>query len=311
MAASSTRNYYDVLGVSKTASDKDIRAAYRRLARKYHPDLNPGDKTAETRFKELQAAYDVLSDAEKRKKYDQFGANWEDVERMRQNGFGGGFNPGQGGGVNFDFQDAGDLSDLFENLFGGLGGAGERVRTGFRPRPRQGSDVEHSTEVTLEEAYHGAVRVLDLPGPDGKRRRLEVKIPPGVKSGARIRLVGEGGAGSAGGKPGNLYLNVTIRPHGFYERKGDDLHCEVPLPLAAAMVGGEIQVPTIKGTKVALRIPAETQNGRVFRLAGLGMPREKGGSGDLYAKVRVVLPTNLTDRERELFEELRRLRPIS
>jgi len=311
MATSSTRNFYDVLGVPKTASDKEIRAAYRRLARKYHPDLNPGDKSAEARFKELQGTYDVLSDPEKRKKYDQFGPRWEEVERMQQAGFGG-FSPGAGGSgaPPFNFEDGGDFSDIFEGLFGGLGGLGGRNRTTYRTRPRPGTDLEYPTEVSLEEAFHGAVRVLDLASPNGGRRRLEVKVPAGVQSGARIRLAGEGNAGVGGGKPGDLYLTVTVRPHGTFERKDDDLHTEVGVPLYTALLGGEVRVPTIKGTRVALKIPADTQNGRVFRLTGLGMPHANGsGNGDLYARVKVNLPNDLSARERELFDELRRHRP--
>lgn len=310
MAASSTRSFYDVLGVPKTASDKEIRAAYRRLARKHHPDLNPGDKTAEARFKEIQGAYDVLSDPDKRKKYDQFGPRWEEVERMQQAGFSGGFNPGTNGNTPpFEFGDANEFSDIFEGLFGGLGGLGGRGRTTFKARPRPGTDLEYAVEVSLEEAYHGAVRVVDLAAPDGGRRRLEVKIPAGVKSGARIRLPGEGNQGSGGAKPGDLYLNVTVRSHGIFERKDDDLYSDLNVPLYTAVLGGEVMVPTIKGTRVALKIPVETQNGRNFRLTGLGMPRASGGTGDLIAKVKVSLPAKLTPREHELFDELRRLRP--
>jgi DnaJ-class molecular chaperone len=310
MATSSTRSFYDVLGVPKTASDKEIRAAYRRLARKHHPDLNPGDKAAEARFKEIQGAYDVLSDPEKRKKYDQYGPRWEEVERMQQAGFGGGFNPGTNGNAPpFEFTDANDFSDIFEGLFGGLGGLGGRNRTTFKARPRPGTDLEYAVEVSLEEAYHGAVRVVDLAVAEGGRRRLEVKIPPGVKSGARIRLAGEGNQGSGGGKPGDLYLNVTVRGHGVYDRKDDDLYSDLNVPLYTAILGGEVMVPTIKGSRVALKIPAETQNGRNFRLTGLGMPRSSGGTGDLIARVKVSLPAKLTPRERELFEELHRIRP--
>jgi DnaJ-class molecular chaperone len=306
MAASTTRDYYKVLGVPRAASDKEIRAAYRRLARRYHPDLNPGDKGAESRFKELQSAYDVLSDPDKRKKYDQFGPNWEQLERA-QAGFNGGFGQQSPGGVHVEFGDGEDFSDILENLFGGAAG---RARTGFRPRARPGEDVEHPVEISLEEAFLGATRVVTLPSPSGPPRRLEVHIPPGVRTGSRVRLAREGGPGIGGGPAGDFYLNVTVRPHGVFERKDDDLYAEVSLPLTTAMLGGEIQVPTVKGTKVALRIPAETQNGRVFRLAGLGMPRTTGtGNGDLFATMKIALPTQLTPRERELFAELQRGRP--
>jgi len=310
VAAATTRDYYTVLGVARTANDKDIRAAYRRLARKYHPDLNPGDKAAEGRFKELQNAYDVLSDPEKRKKYDQFGANWEHADQMRA-GFGNGFGQRGPGNVHVDFGDGADFSDILENLFSGtgLGGSG-RTRAGARPRTRQGEDVEFPTDVSLEEAFLGATRIVTMPQRNGTPRRIEVRIPPGVKTGSRVRVAGEGSPGTGGAAAGDLYLIVTVRPHAAFERKEDDLHTEVELPLATAILGGEISVPTIKGSKVVLKIPAETQNGRVFRLAGLGIPHQGGsGNGDLYAKMRIVLPTQLTPRERELFEELRRIRP--
>jgi curved DNA-binding protein len=311
MAQSAVRDYYSVLGVPRTATDKEIRAAYRKLARKYHPDLNPGDKTAEARFKELQAAYEVLSDPEKRKKYDQFGPNWEHVAQA-QGGFGqAGFDP-RTGGIHFDFGSGTDFSEILENLFGtGMGGFGSRSGTRTRSRPRRGEDVEHQATVSLEEAYFGGVRILEIPSLNGlPPRRIEVRIPPGVRTGQRIRLAGEGGAGYGGGPSGDLYLVVTVLPHGTFERKDDDLYCDVALPLTTAVLGGEVQVPTIGGKKVVLRIPPETQNGQVFRLAGKGMPRFGGtGYGDMFAKMKVVLPTKLTARERELFDELRRLRP--
>jgi curved DNA-binding protein len=312
MATSTSRDYYTVLGVPRTASDKDVRAAYRKLARKYHPDLNPGDKSAEARFKELQNAYDVLSDPQKRKKYDQFGPNWEQAERAGA-GFAG-FRPNGTGatGPHVEFGDGSDFSDILENLFGGIGGfgnTGTRNRsTGFRPRARKGEDIDQPIEVSLEEAYYGGTRVLEIPVPGAASRRVEVRVPPGVRTGSRIRLAGEGGTGVGGGAAGDRYLVVTVRPHGMFERKDDDLISEVALPLATAMLGGELQVPTMKG-KVALRIPPETQNGQVFRLGGQGMPRTNGaGFGDLYAKVKVTLPTQLTPREKELFRELARLR---
>lgn len=308
MATSTKRDYYAVLGVPRAASDKDIRAAYRKLARKNHPDLNGGDKSAEARFKEIQEAYEVLSDPEKRKKYDQFGANWERVEQARQAGFGGfGSQPGTGG-VHFDFDEAGggDFSDILENLFGGFSGGSTRTRGGFRTRARKGEDIELQTEVTLEQAYFGATKIVTAPSGSGGRR-LEVRIPAGVKTGQRVRLAGEGRLGEGGGPNGDLYLVVTVLPNGTFERRDDDLHVDVSLPMTTAMLGGEVQVPTIKA-RVALRIPAETQNGQIFRLSGQGMPRAGGGHGDLFAKMKVVLPTHLSAREKELFQELAQLR---
>ncbi|HLH25061.1 MAG TPA: DnaJ C-terminal domain-containing protein [Chloroflexota bacterium] len=302
------QDYYQVLGVSKGASEKEIRQAYRRLARQYHPDLNPGDKAAESKFKEIGEAYEVLSDAEKRKKYDRYGHDWQHAEAAeaaaREAGFGGArWSPGQGG-VRFetaDFDDAA-FGDLFGNLFGGAG-----ARTGFRGRrmAQRGEDYEQPVDVTLEEAFAGSQRMLQVQGADGKLRRLEVKIPAGVADGSRIRIAGEGGPGVGGAPNGDLYLVVTVRPHPGFRREGDDLHVDVPVPLHVLMLGGEVHVPTLKGTRLALRIPPETQNGRVFRLAGQGMPHlQGGGRGDLFATVQAVLPTNLSERERELFREL-------
>jgi curved DNA-binding protein len=304
MASSTTRDYYQVLGVPRTASDKDIRSAYRRLARKYHPDLNPGDKAAESRFKELQTAYDVLSDPKKRPKYDQFGANWENVERAQS---AGGFPNRPTGRTRPDFGEGGDFSDIFDGIFGGLGGTGTRSRAGFRTRSRAGEDVEHPVDVSLDEAYLGTSRILEFPPRAGTPRKLEVRIPAGVKSGARIRLAGEGEPGTGGGAAGDLYLVVTVRPHGTYERKEDDLTSDIAVPLTTAVLGGEVQVPTFKG-KFVLRIPPETQNGQTFRMAGLGMPKTGGGFGDLFVRAKVTLPTRLTPEERQLFEEFQRLR---
>ncbi|MFP3898318.1 MAG: DnaJ C-terminal domain-containing protein [Dehalococcoidia bacterium] len=324
------KDYYQVLGVSRNASDKEIKQAYRRLARKHHPDLNPGDKSAEATFKEINAAYQVLSDPEKRKKYDQFGDQWEYAEQFAKSGaqdrvrwdFGR-------GGTTFEYGDVGDFGDILSSLFGDTG-AGPRVRRG----PRRGQDIESTVEVSLEEAYHGSTRVLQLQtqepcaacggtGRVGNRvctacngaggratpRRLEVKIPAGVRDGSRVRIAGQGGPGLAGGRQGDLYLIVKVMPHRIFERKGDDIHTEVPVPLATAMLGGEVAVPTLNGS-LSLKIPPETQNGRVFRLAGKGMPMLNSSRyGNMFAKARVVLPTNLTEEERRLFEKLRSLRP--
>ena len=300
------QDYYQVLGVARGASDKEIRQAYRRLARQHHPDLNPGDKAAEAKFKEIGEAYEVLSDAEKRKKYDRYGHNWQQAEAAEAAARDGGFRWGPSqGGVRFDTSNNFDesvFSDLFGDLLGGAGGRG-----GFRGRrtTMPGQDYDQPVEVTLEEAYAGSQRVLTLQAPDGKTRRLEVKIPPGVTEGSRIRVAGEGGPGFGGGPNGDLYLVVSVRPHSTFERKGDDLYADVPVPLHVLALGGEADVPTPKGTRLALRIPAETQNGRVFRLASQGMPHLQGtGRGDLYATVKAVLPTGLSERERELFREL-------
>lgn len=314
------KDYYQILGVPRTASEKDIRQAYRKLARKYHPDVNPNDKVAAEKFKEIQNAYEVLSDADKRKKYDQFGEAWQYADQA-----GAGFRPSYGGQTSrpqgygragagrtqYDFGQGGsteefDLGDVFERIFGGVGGAAGRAGRAARTATK-GEDLEQPVEISLEEAYRGTQRIVEVREPDGRLRRLEVKIPPGVADGSRVRVAGEGAQGM-GGPRGDLYLIVKVLPNPQFERKGDDLHTEVPVSLAEAMLGGEVEVPTLKG-KVAMKIPPETQNGRVFRLSGLGMPRLGGsGHGDMHAKVRVVLPTHLSSRERELFEELQRLR---
>jgi curved DNA-binding protein len=314
------KDYYQILGVPRTADEKQIRQAYRRLARKHHPDVNPNDKAAAEKFKEIQNAYEVLSDPEKRKKYDQFGEAWQYAEQGGP-GFGAGYGrpsygrgaPGQqgsgGAGRQYEFRygtggmdEAFDLGDIFGRMFGGLG---EQARTGARMATK-GQDIEQPVEITLEEAYRSTQRILEVRESDGRLRRLEVKIPAGVTEGSRVRIAGEGSPGRGG--RGDLYMVVKLLPHSQFERKGDDLYTEVSVPLTQAMLGGEVEVPTLKG-RVALKIPPETQNGRAFRLAGQGMPHLGGsGHGDLHAKVRVVLPTHLSTRERELFEELQRLR---
>lgn len=307
------RDYYEVLGVPRTASDKEIRQAYRRLARQYHPDLNPNDKTAEARFKELQEAYEVLSDPQKRQQYDRFG---HDFERFKQAA--GAQAQAQPSWTEFRWGSAGPGGSDFETLFGGdsledlLGGLFGRVgRAGARARAttaRRGQDIEHPVEISLEEAFAGTTRTLQVRDPSGRVRTLEVKIPAGVADGQRVRLAGQGEPGVGGMPPGDLYLLVSIRPHPLFERRGDDLYVKVDVPLHVAILGGEVQVPTPRGTRLALRIPPETQNGQVFRLAGQGMPRLGGGRGDLFAEVRVVLPTRLSQREKELFSELAALR---
>jgi len=324
------KDYYQILGVSRNASEKEIKQAYRRLARKHHPDLNPNDKSAEAKFKEINAAYEVLSNPEKRKKYDQFGEQWEYAEQFAKAGgrervqwdFGK-------GGTTFEYGDLSDFGDIFSSLFGDSG-ISSRMKRG----PQRGQDIESPIEVSLEEAYHGSTRVIQLEtaepctacggtGRVGNRvcticngagvkailKRLEVKIPAGVRDGSRIRIAGEGGLGRAECNQGDLYLVVKVLPHKLFERRGDDHYTEVSVPLATAMLGGEVGLPTLNGN-LSLKIPPETQNGKVFRLAGKGMPKLGNSDyGNMFAKVKVVLPTNLTEEERKLFEKLRSLRP--
>jgi curved DNA-binding protein len=311
------KDYYQVLGVDKTSSEKEIKKAFRRLARQHHPDVNPDDPQAEERFKEINEAYEVLSDQEKRQKYDQLGADWQ---RWQQTGGRpGDFNWGQwtsgrpGGGAHVrygtpeDMEDlfggSGAFSDFFSQVFGGMGGARGGGGFQYQMRPQRGQDYEQPVEISLQEAYQGTTRVLQKEG-----QRLEVKIPAGAKTGTRVRMSGEGGPGPAGGPAGHLYLRVTVLPDPRFERKGDDLHTNVPVDLYTMVLGGEVRVPTLSG-EVVLTIPAGTQNGRSFRLRGKGMPRlrQSGANGDLFAKVEVRLPAKLTARQQELFEELQQL----
>jgi DnaJ-class molecular chaperone len=316
------KDYYSTLGVSKTATDKELKQAFRKLARKYHPDVNPGDKKAESQFKEINEAYEVLGDPSKRKKYDELGANWrmyEQTEAQRgPNPFAGG--GGQGGFRTMTpeemeelFGDQNPFSDFFTTFFGGqphggggFGGESRRTaRGGARSRTRPGRDVEHEIELTLEEAYHGTTRRLSLKH-DGHARTVDVRIPAGVGDGSRVRVSGEGEQGVGGAAAGNLYLRVRLAPHPLFERKGRDLYVTVTLPVHTAVLGGEAEVPTLTGKTVRLRIPQATQNSQVFRLKGYGMPAigKPDDKGDLYARVEVQLPTELSDAEREHWEAL-------
>jgi curved DNA-binding protein len=301
------KDYYKVLGVDKSASTDDIKKAYRKLARKYHPDVNPNDKVAEERFKEINEANEVLTDPDKRSKYDRLGSSWQAYQRA---GGGGGFDwsewmaAGNRGGY-VDLNDilggtgrGGNFSDFFEAIFGNMGQA--------RTAPRQGQDYTQKVEISLEEAFNGAARILRVGG-----RRIEVKIPKGAKTGTKVRVRGEGAEGIGGGSKGDLYLEIEVAPHPTFERVGDDLYTELPVDLYTAILGGEATVPTFKG-KIKLRIPPETQSGRKFRLKGQGMPHLKQSDerGDLYAKVVVQLPQNLTPEEIALFEELADMRGL-
>jgi len=330
------KDYYNILGVNRSASDKEIKQAYRKLARKYHPDVNPGDKTAEAKFKEINEAHEVLSDPEKRKKYDQFGDNWQYADQFSKAGTGAHWSSNRGGGAytSYDLGDIGDLGSIFENLYQGFGTGSFGTRRQAQAKPKS---LQHTIDVTLEEAYQGTARTIQLQteeicpscrgtgrssrmrgkactscggaGGFARTKRLEVKIPPGVNDGSKIRLAGQGSMGADGSK-GDLELIVKMLPHKTFERKGDDLHTDAPVPLLIALLGGEIELPTLRG-KVLLKVPPETPNGNVFRLAGKGMPHLGNISqhGDLFAKVKVILPTKLTQKEKELFEQLRALRP--
>jgi len=294
------KDYYRTLGVAKSASAKEIKAAYRKLAHRYHPDKNPGNKEAEARFKEINEAYEVLGDADKRKRYDALGAHWD----VSSGSPGAGAWPG--GGVRIDFEDlgggAGGFSDFFRMFFGGGGGRGFGNGEEIAARP---SDAELDVDLTLSEVLHGTTREVAIGGAPS-RRRVQVKIPPGVRDGARVRVAGEGGRGS-GGRRGDLYLRVRVAPDPTFERKGDDLATSVHVPVTTAVLGGEAHVPTLDGP-VGIKVPPGTPAGQVFRLRGHGLPRleARGTRGDLLATLAVDLPRKLSARQEELFQELRR-----
>jgi DnaJ-class molecular chaperone len=341
------KDYYRILGVDRAADDKAIKSAYRKLARKHHPDVAKGAGAAE-KFKEINEAYEVLSDPEKRRRYDSLGPDWQ---RYAQGPAG---QPGAGfpGGFHVEYgsaEDLGGFSDFFRTIFGDLGvrmggggGRGGRQSVDFegledllgrgasRGR-RRGDDVQASVDITLDDAFTGAHKSLNLetdePCPachgsgnvDGKpcstcqgrgwqraRRQLEVKIPAGVRTGQRVRVAGEGGG--VGGARGDLYLIVNVAPHPLFERRGDDLHLELPITAPEAALGASVEVPTLRG-RVSMKIPPGTSSGRTFRLPGYGMPRVKGtGAGDQLVRTRIVVPTNLTSEEQELYGKLKSLR---
>lgn len=331
VVATTFQDYYAILGVPRTASQKEIKAAFRKLARKHHPDLNQGDSSAERRFKEVNEANEVLSDPEKRRKYDELGPRWREYEAWEQAGkpgaspfggspFGGG-RGGPNGGPQVEYRtvspeelegmfgDADPFSDFFYSMFGQSAGpaqrGGGRSRTRSAP-PRRGQDVQGSTEITLEEAYTGTTRTLEIVDETGRTRRLEVRIPAGVADGARVRAAGQGGQGSAGASAGDLFVTVAIRPHPRFTREGDNLRTAVEVPLDTALLGGEVALPTLRGTTAQLRVAPATPNGARLRLRGLGMPKLRGGGhGDLIAEVSVRMPAQLTPEARKLAEALR------
>ena len=338
--AAKTKDYYEVLGIKRGASEDQIKQAYRKLARKFHPDLNPGDKSAEEQFKGLQEAYDVLSDPENRKLYDQYGDNWRAVksgagapppgwEGAQRSTRGAG--PGAGGFDfgDFDFSDfrsAGGAGgfDIFEEMFGGSG-RGRGRRSG------RGRDVEAALELSIEEAHRGVRRTIQMEvaetcptcGGSGlkdgkpcetcggagqvlKPRTIEVNIPTGVRDGSTIRLAGQGGTGSNGSEPGDLYLHIRLRPHPVFTVKGDDLEVELPITPWEAVLGAKVAAPTIDG-KVELTIPPGAKSGQRLRLRGQGLNKRKGGRGDEYVRLKIVVPKQVNAEERHLYEELKRI----
>jgi curved DNA-binding protein len=312
------RDYYETLGVSKTASADEIKSAFRKLARKFHPDVAKDKKTAEEKFKQINEAYEVLSDPEKRKKYDQLGANWNQPGGFQpppdwgtQQQAGGGFQRygGGDGGVEFEFNGTG-FSDFFEAFFGGGRGRSAFGGGGFGRRAtaaERGSDVEADIMVTLEEALHGSTRTVSLRrAGSNKVETYQVKIPRGVREGQRIRLAGQGEAGEGGGKKGDLFLRVRLARHPDFTVEGSDLIHELKIAPWQAVLGTEIKVPTLEGS-VRLKIPPGTHGGQRFRLRERGLPGVSGKRGDLYVDVQIDIPKKITERERELWSELAKL----
>ena len=304
------KDYYKVLGVGNTATPDEIKKAYRTLAKKYHPDKTKGDKTAEEKFKEINEANEVLSDPEKRKKYDQFGADWKHYEEAGAKP--GGFDwskyaSGRSGQTRQTTTNESDgmftdesVNDLFEMLFGQHSGQ----RRGRRSAAFRGEDLETETTLSLEEAYYGATRLIRLNG-----QTIKVTIKPGIADQQKLRIAGKGGVGLNGGPNGNLYLTVNIAPHPEFHRIGNDLHNNLPVELYTALLGGKTQIKTLKG-KVTINIPKETPNGKELRLRELGMPiyAKKNEFGNLLVKVNIVLPENLSEQEMGMFRELALLR---
>ena len=300
------KDYYKTLGVEKTASADEIKKAYRRLAKKHHPDKNQGNKASEEKFKEVSEANEVLSDPEKRKKYDQLGSNWKNYENTA--GAGGNYysNPQQGGrtyssaNINDMFGGEGGFSDFFESFFGGNSGYASR-----QPRARKGKDYEAALNISLEEAFNGAEKEFTL---DGKK--IRVKITPGIEHGKKLRLKNQGAPGSTGGEKGDLYITIQVESHPLYERKGNDLYYDIHVDLYTSLLGGKQTVKTIDGKTINVTIPAETDNGTTLRIKNMGMHYSNNTElrGDLYVKINVRLPKNLTTQEKELITKLQSLR---
>ena len=296
-------DYYQVLGVDKKASEKDIKSAYRKLARKYHPDLNPNDAEAHKKFQQLNEANEVLSDAEKRKKYDQYGENWEhgaEYEQARQQQSRGGQSGGFGGGASAGFEGFGgdDFSDFFQSMFGNASGSGTR---GGKQAKYRGQDFNAELRLTLKEAAETHKQTLTVNG-----KNIRITIPGGVENGQTIKIAGHGGAGVNGGPAGDLYIAFMVTDDPRFKRNGSDLYATAKLDIYTAVLGGEVTVDTLD-SKVKIKVKPETQNGTKVKLKGKGLPvyKKEGQFGDLYITYEILIPTNLTEKQKKLFEEIR------
>ena len=303
------KDYYQILGVPRTATQDDVKKAYRKLARQYHPDNNPGDKQAEAKFKEANEANEVLSDPQKRQKYDALGSQWQQYQRTGGRPGGFDWNQWTTQTQSYDVNDLNDLfgdggfSDFFMRIFGGAG-SGRPGGGSVHRAPVRGRDYEQPIEIPLRDAFFGTTLTLQKDG-----QKLEVKVPAGVKTGSKIRMAGQGETGRQGGGAGDLYLAVTVQPDPQFEREDDDLKTEAPVDLYTLILGGEAMVKTLSG-QVSMKVPPETQPGRVIRLRGQGMPklRDPQQRGDLYVKVQAKLPQHLSNEEKKMFEQLAKLR---
>lgn len=315
----SFKDYYKLLDVSKSASQDEIAKAFKKKARKFHPDLNPNDPEAEKKFKEINEAYEVLKDPEKRKLYDSLGPNWQHGQNFQPPpGFDSSrFRSYSGGGPRFESGGFGDFSDFFETIFGGqfrgqqgFEGGEHFSFGGFGARQAKGRDAEVSMELPLEDAYRGGARTISfqeqIMGPDGMPRletkSLQVNIPPGIKNGSRIRLAGQGSPGARGGQPGDLYLKITIAPHPQFKLEGNSIVYDLPLAPWEAALGAKVRVPTLDGA-VEMNIPPGTSSGRKLRLRGKGLGKG-ADKGDQLIRVMIAVPDSLTDKERGLWEQL-------
>ncbi|MFP4091190.1 MAG: DnaJ C-terminal domain-containing protein [Cyclobacteriaceae bacterium] len=306
------QDYYKILGVSKQATQEEIKKAYRKLAVKYHPDKNPDNPQAEAKFKEISEAYEVLKDPDKRSRYDELGANWKQYQQAEGQGFDWsqfGGRSGRGSHVHFEgdlndlFGQGGGFSDFFQQFFGGFGGSGSAAGAHGFHQASAAQDLRAEMAISLEEAYQGIEKVLNING-----RKIRIRLKPGIEDGQTLRIKGQGETALPGGKRGDLYLSVTVNKHADFERKGHDLYTSVQVDVYKAILGGEVEVNTLKG-KVKLKIPQGSQPGKLLRLKNMGMPHydQPGTYGHLYVKIKVNLPEKLDQEEKALFQQLQQL----